>query len=92
MLPGPGRFVLNKLLKQDKNRTEMKLSEFMAALPREQLRLFSTTNPGCFALRDMATSGSAGARKAVVTAIDIQSLKNKTGYTGAKYLLEELAK
>jgi hypothetical protein len=91
-LGGPGCFVLKKLLKQDKNQPAVKLSESMARLPKEHLNLFCATNSGCFNLLHMAVSGSDAARKAVLEAINVDSLKKKTGFPGAQYLLEEVMK
>lgn len=70
----------------------MKLSEYLAVLPREQLSLFAATNAGCFDLLHMAISGSEAAQTAVRNAINISSLKKKSGFSGAQYLLAELTK
>lgn len=92
MQGGPGRFVLKKLLKVDKDQSTVKLSEYMAALPKEQLSLFAATNSGCFDLHHMMLSGSEAARNAVQNAVNLSSLKKKTGFPGAQYLLTELTK
>jgi hypothetical protein len=47
---GAGRFVLRKLLQTDPRQTGVKLSDFIAELPSEQLGSFTAINPGCFAL------------------------------------------
>jgi organic hydroperoxide reductase OsmC/OhrA len=92
MQAGCGRFVFKKLLKVDKNQPAVKLSEFLANLPEEQLSLFAATNSGCFDLHHMMISGSEAARDAVQNAINLSSLKKKTGFPGAQYLLAELTK
>ncbi|KAI6182460.1 CPL domain containing protein [Aphelenchoides bicaudatus] len=91
MQGGPGRFVFKKLLKVDKNQPTVKLSEYVATLPKDQLSLFAATNSGCFDLLHMCISGSEKARNAVRDAVNISSLKKKTGYPGAQYLLEEVS-
>jgi hypothetical protein len=82
MQGGPARFVLKKLLKVDRNQPNVKLSEYMAKLPKEMLVLFSATNSGCFDLQHMMLSGSEEARSAVINAVNVSSLKKKTGFPG----------
>jgi hypothetical protein len=92
MQGGAACYVLKKLIKADRQQASVKISDFMAKLPKSQLNLFSTSNSGCFDLYHMTISGSEVARDAVVNAINMSSLKNKQGFPGAQLLLEEVSK
>ena len=86
---GPARFVLRKLLQADPRQSDVKLSDFIADLPAEHIGTFVAINPGCFALIDMARSGSEKARSAVLHAVNLNQLKNSS-LVGANALLSEL--
>jgi pumilio family protein 6 len=87
---GCGRYVLMKLLKAEKSQTDVKLSDFLADLPRQHLASFVAINNGCFVLLNMAQSGSGKALKAVTKAVNATVLKQHENFVGAKLLKEEL--
>ena len=94
---GAGRFVLRKLLQADSRRRRSgegggppMLSDSIADLvPADQLGLFTAINSGCFALLEMAKSGSVNARAAVLRAVNTSSLR-QSALVGAGALLTEL--
>ncbi|KAI6181978.1 PUM-HD domain-containing protein [Aphelenchoides fujianensis] len=90
---GPARFVLKSLLRVDGKQPTVKLSDSLAQLPADQLRLFCAQNSGCFDLLMMLQSGSTAARAAISAAISQKTLEKKTAtFVGAGLLLEELRK
>ncbi|KAI6182018.1 PUM-HD domain-containing protein [Aphelenchoides fujianensis] len=90
---GPARFVLKSLLRVDGKQPTVKLSDSLAQLPADQLRLFCAQNSGCFDLLMMLQSGSTAARSAISAAISQKTLEKKTAtFVGAGLLLEELRK
>ncbi|KAE9552426.1 hypothetical protein FO519_004367 [Halicephalobus sp. NKZ332] len=79
---GCARFVLASLLRRDCKQERIRLSEYMADLPEEQLASFTAINNGCFLLHYMFRSGSEKAKEVVRGAVKAKALK-KLSFQGA---------
>jgi hypothetical protein len=88
---GCGRYILNNLLRADKQLQDIKLSDHLARLPKEHLASFIAVNNGCFVLKNMCESGSVTARNVVKSCVSIKALE-KSPFVGAQWLLKELKK
>jgi len=86
---GCARFVFRKLLQLESKQEGVKLSDYLAELPVEQLSSFTSINSGCFALLEMLKSGSAKATDAL-RELNVNELK-RSELVGAKALYQELS-